>query len=250
MKAVKSNSMTMDKKLYPTVSKPSDSVNRNSKITFPENPASFRHRVDRSMNYPTERSQKSIPGERWVNRNSQGTSDSGDEGILSLSELDKKVLKSILYSSGKLSCLGLSRKLEIPYTTIQRRQKRLESELLVKSCTLRIDRLGWRTADILVSTHKGMGSHVGKELLELSSITRVHRTIGEHTIDIHAETLFRNNKELLSIIEWVKSIDGVREVVWTESVEMVGENNSMQFEIIDNYSRYRIDRLRPRPSCS
>lgn len=240
----------MDKNLNPAVSKPSDSVNRNSIIPFPEYPASSRRTDDHSIRYSTEHSQKSVQSERWVNRTSQRISDSGDEGILSLSELDKKVLKSILYSSGKLSCLGLSRKLEIPYTTIQRRQKRLETELLVKSCSLRLDRLGWRTADILVSTHKGMGSQVGKELLAVKSVTRVHRTIGEHTIDIHAETLFRDNKELFSIIEWVKSLDGVREVVWTESVEMVGENNSMQFEIIDNYSRHRIDRLPPRPSCT
>ncbi|HEV8387523.1 MAG TPA: hypothetical protein VGQ03_07870, partial [Nitrososphaera sp.] len=142
MKAAKSSSMTMDKNLSPAVSKPSDSANRNSKITFPEYPASFRHTADHSLVYSAERSQKLSARERFVKGTGLDT-EFGDEGILSLSELDKKVLKSILYSSGKLSCLGLSRKLEIPYTTIQRRQKRLESELLVKSCSLRLDRLGW-----------------------------------------------------------------------------------------------------------
>ncbi|MCI0559075.1 MAG: Lrp/AsnC family transcriptional regulator [Nitrososphaera sp.] len=228
--------MATNKKLYPPVRKQTDSINRNSKIAFPERPASFRFAVDHYMEPTTQRLRESVPSEPWVNSFHEGPSDPVDKGILSFSELDKKVLKSLLYSSGKLSCLGLSRKLEIPYTTIQRRRKRLESEFLEKSCTLRLDRLGWRTADILVSTHKGMSSHVGKELLALSSITRVHRTIGEHTIDLHAETLFRNNKELLNVIEWVKSLDGVRDVVWTESVEMVGENTSMQYEIIDSQS--------------
>ena len=81
-----------------------------------------------------------------------------------------------------------------------------------------------------------MNAIVGKELLDLSSVTRVHRTIGEHTIDLHAEVVFRDNKELLNIIEWIKSLDGIRDVVWTESVEMVGKNTSIQYEIIDNHS--------------
>jgi hypothetical protein len=47
--------------------------------------------------------------------------------------------------------------------------------------------------------------------------------------------VFKNNKELLSIIEWVKSLEGVRDVVWTEPVEMVGKNSAMQYQIIDKF---------------
>ena len=91
-------------------------------------------------------------------------------------------------------------------------------------------------ADLLVSTHKGRSSIVGKEMLDLSSITMVRRTIGEHTIDLHAEIVFKNNKELSNAIEWIKSIEGVKEVVWTEPVETVGRNTSIQDEIIDNHN--------------
>ena len=150
-----------------------------------------------------------------------------------LSEVDKKMLESLLASSGKVSSLALSRKLDIPLTTIQRRRKRLESEFLEVAYTLRLDKLGWRKADLLVATYKGTTSAVGKDLLSNNAITRVCRSIGEHTIDLHAEVVFKNNTELLNTIEWIKSLDGVKDVIWTEPVQEVGKNSGISFEIID-----------------
>jgi hypothetical protein len=52
---------------------------------------------------------------------------------------------------------------------------------------------------------------------------------------LHAESVFKSNKELLEVIEWVKSREGVKEVVWTEPVELVGRNGAMQYQIIDKF---------------
>ena len=145
-------------------------------------------------------------------------------GSKKLSEVDKKMLQTLLTSSGRVSSLALSRKLEIPLTTVQRRRKRLESEFLEVDYSLRLDKLGWRNADLLISTSKGAASSIGKELLSHNAITRVCRSIGEHTIDLHAEIVFKNNTELLNVIEWIKALDGVKDVVWTEPVEVVGKN--------------------------
>ena len=141
-----------------------------------------------------------------------------------LTETDKQILRSLLGSKGRISSVELARKLEIPLTTIQRRRKRLESEFLEVAYSLKLDKLGWRNADLLISTSKGVASVIGKELLTHNSITRVCRSIGEHTIDLHAEIVFKNNSELLNTIEWIKSLDGVKDVVWTEPVEVVGKN--------------------------
>lgn len=149
-----------------------------------------------------------------------------------LSDVDKKMLQTLLASSGRVSSLALSRKLEIPLTTIQRRRKRLESEFLEVAYSLKLDKLGWRNADLLISTSKGVASAIGKELLTHNSITRVCRSIGEHTIDLHAEIVFKNNSELLNVIEWIKSLDGVKDVVWTEPVEVVGKKDSHALEDI------------------
>ena len=150
-----------------------------------------------------------------------------------LSEVDKKMLQTLLASSGRVSSLALSRKLEIPLTTIQRRRKRLESEFLEVDYSLRLDKLGWRNADLLISTSKGAAASIGKELLSHNAITRVCRSIGEHTIDLHAQIVFKNNTELLNVIEWIKGLDGVRDVIWTEPVELVGKNIAGPLKIID-----------------
>jgi DNA-binding Lrp family transcriptional regulator len=228
-----------------------DSISENSRIALLEQLASFGFSVDQYSDCTIEQLQDLVRGAKWLHRTYDGSAASSEEeeddsaaspsiavkkeSGLYFTEVDKKVLKSLLDSSGRVSSLSLSRKLEIPLTTVQRRRKRLESEFLEVSYSLRLDRLGWRKAELLVSTHKGKTAIVGKELLGHNSITRVSKAIGEHTIDIHAESVFKNNKELLSVIEWVKSLDGVRDVVWTEPVEMVGKNSAMQYEIIDKF---------------
>jgi len=252
LKALKSNNTTEDKKSKSIGIKSNDHIYENSKTVLPVHPAWLRSAVDQYPQSRTEQLQELVPSERGVNKSYEDDSHSAEEaivrispainirrkneGIFSFSDLDKKLLKSLLYSGGTSSSLTLSRKLEIPYSTIWRRRKRLENQFLEKSCSLRLDRLGWRMADLLVSTHKGRSSIVGKEMLDLSSITMVRRTIGEHTIDLHAEIVFKNNKELSNAIEWIKSIEGVKEVVWTEPVETVGRNTSIQNEIIDNHN--------------
>jgi DNA-binding Lrp family transcriptional regulator len=150
-----------------------------------------------------------------------------------LTEADKHILGSLLGSSGRVSSVELARKLEIPLTTIQRRRKRLESEFLEVDYSLRLDKLGWRNADLLISTSRGAAASIGKELLSHNAITRVCRSIGEHTIDLHAQMVFKNNTELLNVIEWIKGLDGVRDVIWTEPVELVGKNIAGPLKIID-----------------
>jgi DNA-binding Lrp family transcriptional regulator len=148
-------------------------------------------------------------------------------------EIDKEMLQTLISSNGRISSLALSRKLDVPLTTVQRRRKRLESEFLEFAYSLKLDKLGWRRADLLVSTHKGMTSAVGKELLAHSGVTTVSRAIGEHTIDLHAEVVFKNNAELLNLIEWIKSFEGVKDVIWTEPVETMGRNGTVPQKVIE-----------------
>ena len=154
------------------------------------------------------------------------TSRDNNTPSVSLTFVDKKMLQTLLASSGRVSSLALSRKLEIPLTTIQRRRKRLESEFLEVAYSLRLDKLGWRRADLLISTSKGKAYSIGKELLTHNSVTRVCRSIGEHTIDLHAEVVFRNNIDLVHIMEWIKALEGVDGVMWTEPIELMGENKN------------------------
>ena len=150
------------------------------------------------------------------------------------SEVDRRMLQILLLSHGKVSSPVLAKQLGVPLTTTQRRRKRLENEFVDTFYGLRIEKLGWRRASLLISLEKGMATTTAKALLSHVAITRIGRTIGEHTIDLVAEVVFKDNAELLSIIEWVKSTGGVRDVIWTESVDVMDKNTVVPMELIDH----------------
>ena len=150
-----------------------------------------------------------------------------------LSTVDKKILKVLLNPDGVISSLYLSNKLDIPHATIQRRRKRLEKELLKFRYSLDLEKFGWRRADLFISTRNGKTSYVAKRLLSTDVVTYVGRTIGEHTIDLRAEIIIKDNAELLDMLEKVKSIDGVSDAIWSEVVQVVGRKRSIPSRIID-----------------
>ena len=61
----------------------------------------------------------------------------------------------------------------------------------------------------------------------------VGKSIGEHTIDLRVEIIVRDNSELLNILEKVKAMDGVNDVIWSEIVQVVGRKRSIPSRIID-----------------
>ena len=71
-----------------------------------------------------------------------------DKFAISLSALDRKLLKILLSPNGDLkSSKSLSDKLGIPINTIRRRRKRLESTFLKIHYVLDIEKFGWRRVD-------------------------------------------------------------------------------------------------------
>lgn len=153
-----------------------------------------------------------------------------------LSQADKKILKSLLASSGRVSSLKLSRELDIPLSTIQRRRKRIEELFLESSYALRVDKFGWRRATLFLSTQNGLTSSVAKELLGWeNSIISVSRTMGGSEIDLQLEFVFRQNSELLDLIERIRAVEGVKNVLWNESIEVIGKNPGRFEAIVESY---------------
>lgn len=150
-----------------------------------------------------------------------------------MSEIDKKILKSLVTSRSRVSSLTLSRSLEIPLTTVQRRRKRLENEYVETLHHMKLDIFGWRLGQLLISTRSGMIKSVGRRLLSLSQVMSVTRSIGEHTIDLCVEIVFKDNKELVELIDQIKAMEEVKDVVWTEKIETLGRNDDALVPIID-----------------
>jgi DNA-binding Lrp family transcriptional regulator len=151
-----------------------------------------------------------------------------------VSDLDRKLLKILLLPNGDLkSSKSLSSKLGIPITTVRRRRKRLESKFLKLHYVLDIEKFGWKRVDFFISIRNGMVNAVANKLLDSDEVTYVGKSTGEHTIDLRVETIVRDNASILDILEKIKAMDGVQDVVWSEIVSVVGKKISIPSSIID-----------------
>jgi DNA-binding Lrp family transcriptional regulator len=150
-----------------------------------------------------------------------------------LSTSDKKILKILLNPNGRVSSDQLAKKTGLPRSTIQRRRIMLEKRFLQLDYKLKLEELGFRRVDFLISTQWGLTVSIGLALLKRNEVVYVGRSVGQHTIDLKAELIIKTNAELLDMLEIVKSMEGVRAVEWTEIVETIGQKKSIPSEIID-----------------
>ena len=145
--------------------------------------------------------------------------------LAQLSQSDKRLLRLLLDSEGHIPTHELSQQLGIPLSTVQRRRKRLEETYLIKHYSIDPMKFGYRRIDLLIYTTGGETMGIGKELLKREEVTFAARTIGEHTIDLRVEVFVKDNGVLLNLLEDVKAMKGVRDVIWTEVVETIGRKS-------------------------
>ena len=151
-----------------------------------------------------------------------------------VSNIDRRLLKILLMPNGDLkSSKSLSAKLGIPITTVRRRRKRLESKFLKMHYVLDIEKFGWKRVDFFISIRNGMVNAVANKLIDSDEVTYVGKSIGEHTIDLRVETILKDNASILDILEKIKAMDGVNDVVWSEIVSVVSKKISIPGSIID-----------------
>jgi len=153
--------------------------------------------------------------------------------IRKLSRIDKKILKILLIPSDRISSHALAMKLGLPRTTIQRRRNYLEKHFLEFAYSLKLYELGYRRVDLLIYTGGGETLKIANKLLARDEVVYVGRSIGEHTIDLRAEVIVKDNSQLLDLLEEVKSMSNVKDVIWSEIVEIVGRKRSIPTSIID-----------------
>lgn len=153
--------------------------------------------------------------------------------VRKLSEIDKKMLKMLLSPSSRMSSHELAAKLGIPRTTVQRRRNYLDRHYLEFSYSLKLKNLGYRRVDLLIYTGGGSTIPIADKLLERDEVVYVGRSIGEHTIDLRAEVIIKDNSQLLDLLEDVKGMPSVKDVVWSEIVKVLGRKRSIPSSIID-----------------
>ena len=142
------------------------------------------------------------------------------------------MLRLLLDTEGHIPTHELSQQLGIPLSTVQRRRKRLEETYLIKTYSLDPLKFGFRRVDLLIYTQGGVTMDVGKAMLKRDEVVYAARTIGEHTIDLRIEVYVKDNSVLLNLLEDVKAMKGVRDVVWTEVIETIGRKNPPNHVVI------------------
>lgn len=151
-----------------------------------------------------------------------------------LSAIDRKLLKILLSPEGEMkSTKNISKEFGIPVTTIRRRRKRLEKDFLKSHYVLDIEKFGWRRVDFFISIMQGKINQVANRLMKLDDITYVGKSIGQQTIDLRVEAIVKDNSVLLNLLEQIKAMEGVKDVVWSEIVSVVGRKISIPSSIID-----------------
>ena len=73
---------------------------------------------------------------------------------------------------------------------------------------------------------------IGKDLLKRDEVAYVARTIGQFTIDLRVEVFVQSSDELVNLIEDVKAMKGVKDLMWSEVVEVVGRKDQIPTETV------------------
>jgi DNA-binding Lrp family transcriptional regulator len=153
---------------------------------------------------------------------------------LTISEIDKGILKILLTPEGARSSASIAKKMGVAPGLVQRRRKRLEeNNILHTTYSMDLNTFGWHRADLFLSTHNGKVKEVIDKLYGDDNVIRISKSIGEVTIDLRIETVIRDNNELLDTLERVKSIEGVSNVQWSEIVRTMFVKSSVPDRIVN-----------------
>ena len=149
-----------------------------------------------------------------------------------LSKHDVEIVKELLATRAQIAARLLSEKLGISPRATQITPKDWGREYLSISYSATLEKYGWRQIELLISTVGGNTMSIGKELLKRDQVAYVARTIGQFNIDLRVEVFVRSNDELVNLIEEVKAMRGVKELMWSEIIEVVGRKNHIPAETL------------------
>jgi len=152
---------------------------------------------------------------------------------VALSAIDKKILKTLLESKGNPSSLQLSRELDIPISTVQRRRRRLEEEFVNESYSLRYEKFGKRFVTFIISLGAGNKNAIADEILGLEKVIAVSQIFGDGA-DLKVEAILESNQEFMAVSEKIRSIPSVQKFSWFESIEVLGRNKELDLSIIES----------------
>jgi len=164
-----------------------------------------------------------------------------------LDDLDLKIVNDLLDDSTASSTV-IANKYGRPLSTIQRRRSRLEKGVLLKNYSINVSKTNWRSGEIFVRVLKGRTEEVAGDIFNkyASNVTLVSTTmnnVGNLIIHIY----YRNSPQMFSILEELRRMPGVDDVMYAEHIDIVGERKP-KFILEDFMKNSRSDRGNGRKS--
>jgi DNA-binding Lrp family transcriptional regulator len=137
-----------------------------------------------------------------------------------------------LLRDANINIKGLSRKIKVPFSTVQRRTKALQSSSVLKK-RYHIDissYLGLKRADIIINVDKGKTEQVIQRILQdyrytniLSISTRLN-----HMHNAVVGIVYKDSDELFKIVENIRSQPNVTLVEWSETIQDVEYTDAIE----------------------
>ena len=162
-----------------------------------------------------------------VDKNVNGENGTSPKQISKLLDSTNIKIISELLRQPDISSLTLSKRLDIPLSTLQRRRARIEKAILKKTYTFNYKAFGGRIGDLIVSVDRGKAKEIAQSLLKKykNNITSSHTRLNSmHNVSAHV--VYKDTEELHNLIESIKAMEYVTGVQWSEMVEMIGEDNN------------------------
>ncbi|MDG6899302.1 MAG: hypothetical protein JRN44_03410 [Nitrososphaerota archaeon] len=150
-----------------------------------------------------------------------------------MSKRDAEIIKDILATRAEIAARLLSEKLGIAPSAVPPTSREWGKGYLSILYSSTLEKYGWRQIELLIATVGGTTMSLGKELLKREEVAYVARTIGQFNIDLKVEVFVRSNDDLINLIEEVKAMDGVKELIWSEIIEVVGRTNHIPAQVLE-----------------
>ena len=134
--------------------------------------------------------------------------------LVNIDVIDEKIIELLIANHDNSS---ISQKLDIPFSTIGRRTRRiLQSGIIIQEYQLNFKLLGMRKGLLHVYLRDGQIQKTAEMISEMEGILSV--TIHAGNSDIVSEIVYYNSEESVKIIAAIKQIEGVEKVIWSEEV--------------------------------
>jgi DNA-binding Lrp family transcriptional regulator len=140
---------------------------------------------------------------------------------LDISARDAIILKEMLDNDCKLSSLTLSKKTDLPVTSVQRHRKRIEGTLIKMTSSPQYRAFGLMEIVVDIGTEGGLSGHVITELRDFPNVVYLARLHGDSHISLRVKIVVKSNRELAHWLDRIKAIEGVKEASWTEVIEEI-----------------------------